>query len=153
MERLVDTMLLSNQAAAELVGEFDIKALTDVTGFGLAGHLLEMLHASNTAAELRLQSIPLLPGVAELFEQNIQSTLAPANRASEKEIAISEANRRSVAYNVLFDPQTSGGLLLGVPERFVARVLERLGQQSSIRAALIGRVKAPTDEKPVICCI
>ena len=80
MDALIPVLLASNQPAAEVASRFDIAGTTDVTGFGLAGHLLEMLRASQAAAELRLDALPLLPGVAELVAEGIESTLAPANR-------------------------------------------------------------------------
>ncbi len=140
MEPLLASMLLSNQAGAALADEFDIGGLTDVTGFGLAGHLLEMLSASNTACELELSAIPLLPGTAELYDQRIESTLAPANRAAETEVRVSEALRNSPRYAALFDPQTCGGLLLGVRAQDAAAVLDRLAEQSDVEAACIGQV-------------
>jgi selenide,water dikinase len=153
MERLLPAMLLSNQAAASLVDEFDIEGLTDITGFGLAGHLLEMLQAANVSAELTLQQIPLLPGVAELHAQGVESTLAPANRTAEAQILISEPQRESPLYAVLFDPQTCGGLLMGVPEQHADAVLARLAQQSDIPSAIIGRILPPDPEKPRIMVI
>ena len=145
---LLPVLLESNQAAAELCEEFDIAAVTDVTGFGLAGHLLEMLRASHASAELRLEDVPLLPGVAELVAEGIASTLAPANRAAEAEMAASEERRRAARYAALFDPQTSGGLLLGVAESRVEDLLRRLAELSDVPAAAIGRVAAPREGSP-----
>ena len=79
-EELLATMLLSNQPASTLCERFEIPGLTDVTGFGLAGHLLEMLKPSNLSAILNVNAIPLLSGTADLLKQGIESTLAPANR-------------------------------------------------------------------------
>jgi selenide,water dikinase len=140
MDALLPAMLLSNQPAAALVGEFDIGGVTDVTGFGLAGHLLEMLRASNVGCELWLDSIPLLPGVRELASGGLESTLASANRAAEAEIRIRETQRISPAYAALFDPQTGGGLLLGVREDDVEGLLQRLHQQSDVPAKVIGEI-------------
>jgi selenide,water dikinase len=139
-EPLVHTMLFSNQYAAGLCDEFDVAGLTDVTGFGLAGHLMEMLRASGAGAELSLNSIPLLPGVSELLREGLESTLAPANRSVEAEMDAVDVQRTKPQYRVLFDPQTSGGLLMGVPERRVPSLLSRLAQQSAVPSAVIGRV-------------
>jgi selenide,water dikinase len=139
-EPLVHTMLFSNQYAAGLCDEFDVAGLTDVTGFGLAGHLMEMLRASEAAAEISLGSIPMLPGVAELVREGLESSLAPANRAVEVEMETAEMWRTKPQYRVLFDPQTSGGLLMGVPERRVPSLLGRLAQQSAVPSAVIGCV-------------
>lgn len=139
-EALIPVLLESNRAAAERAAEFDVVGMTDVTGFGLAGHLLEMLRASNLAAELRLDAVPLLPGVADSITAGIASTLAPANRAVESEIAAAGDARGDPRYAALFDPQTSGGLLLGVSEPHVEAFLRRLAESSSVPATAIGRV-------------
>ncbi len=130
LEELLQSMLLSNQAAAELADEFDITGVTDITGFGLAGHLLEMLRASGHGARLGLHGIRLLRGVKDLIrDHRIESTLAPANRAVEEELSVEPGlleSDFSPRYAALFDPQTCGGLLLGVPPNQIEAVMEQL---------------------------
>lgn len=144
LRTLTATMLASNQASAEIAEEFDVSGVTDVTGFGLAGHLLEMLKASGVTAELELSSLPLLPGVAELVAQDIESTLAPANRAAEAEMERPSgpggSPRNDARYAALFDPQTSGGLLLGVREADVESYLWRVAGQQAVSGAIIGTI-------------
>jgi selenide,water dikinase len=147
MDAVWPVLLASNQPAAEVVAEFDITGVTDITGFGLAGHMLEMLHASRVAAELTLADVPLLPGVEQLIGEGVESTLAPANRAAEAEIEVAEGDRRRAIYRALFDPQTSGGLLLGVPEAAVDAVLKRLAEAGATAAKRIGRVIAQDAER------
>lgn len=141
-ESLVESMLVSNALPEGLLGEFDIQAVTDITGFGLAGHLMEMLRASEVAAELRLAAIPLLPGAAELLSEGLESTLAPANRSVEAEMDSDESLHDSPPYPALFDPQTSGGLLLAVPERHVNACVSRLRETTPWEPVVIGRVLA-----------
>lgn len=140
MESLLATMLLSNQPASTLIDHIDIQALTDITGFGLAGHLLEMLRPAGLSAELRLNALPLLPGTSHLIKRGIESTLAPANKDAESSIQIAENLRESPEYLSIFDPQTCGGLLLCVDERDVETVLSGLRAQSDVPSAVIGRV-------------
>ncbi|MCX7423691.1 MAG: selenide, water dikinase SelD [Planctomycetia bacterium] len=147
-QSLVQMMLVSNQSAASLCGEFDIRGLTDVSGFGLAGHLLEMLRASNVAAELALSAIPILDGVLDLVTEGIESTLAPANRDAEADMDESESTCRIPRYATLFDPQTCGGLLMGVPAEHVEAVLSRLSSQNAVPAAVIGRVVESVRTEP-----
>jgi selenide,water dikinase len=172
-------MLVSNQAAASLIDEFDVSAVTDITGFGLAGHALQLagvrgprsevrgqasgitirepanggegasFSACGFAIDLAIDAIPLLPGAVELFSSGVESTLAPANRAAEAEIESMEAQRRTPQYAALFDPQTSGGLLIAVAERDTDEVLRRLAEQSDIPAAAIGRVTAASTTCPI----
>jgi len=136
---LVASLLVSNGPAAACLDEFEVAGLTDVTGFGLAGHLLESLRASHVAARLRLAAIPLLPGVVELIGEGLESTLAPSNREVEAEIE-SGPEATGPSYQVLFDPQTCGGLIMGVPPAHVRGLIERLTSLGYPQACVIGEV-------------
>jgi selenide,water dikinase len=148
MESLSAAMLTSNERAARLAAPFDIGGMTDVTGFGLAGHLLEMLHASQLSADIDLTALPLLPGVAELVSQGIESTLAPANRAAETQIEWacganergSSVGPRHPAFVAIFDPQTSGGLLIGLRPGNVDSFIAQLAEDYALPCAVIGEV-------------
>jgi selenide,water dikinase len=140
MESLLAAMLVSNKEAAELARQYGSSAVTDITGFGLAGHLLEMLRASGVAGELNLDALPLLPGASDLLAAGLESTLAPANRVVEADMQTLEAARRDPRYAALFDPQTCGGLLFGVRAEDVEPILSRLSERSSVPAAVIGQV-------------
>lgn len=147
---LTATLLTSNQLAAEIAAEFDVGGMTDITGFGLAGHLLEMLRASGVAAKIDLAAIPLLPGTAELLSGGIESTLAPANRAAETEIDRDANHTQMPQYAALFDPQTSGGLLLGLRPEQVDGYLARMDGQPS--CAVIGEVIEQTPGAARLAC-
>jgi selenide,water dikinase len=148
LQELLQSMLLSNRPAAALAEAFDIVGITDITGFGLAGHLLEMLRAGNQAAEVNLDQVPLFPGVVELLtEEHIESTLAPANRAAEDDIDARPEQKNSPRYAALFDPQTCGGLLLGVPAGEVSEIVRRLEDQA-IPAVDLGVVVAHEPGRP-----
>jgi selenide,water dikinase len=113
-------------------------AMTDVTGFGLAGHLLEMLEASDAAATVRVLGIPLMPGALELAHAGHGSSLQPAN--------LSAIGWRMTAppvphTDLLTDPQTAGGLLAAVPNDIAGALLSQL-QGSGHNAAIIGQVTA-----------
>ena len=143
-QELLANMLISNQVALSLVEKFSIEAMTDVTGFGLAVHLLEMLQASGLGASLAIQDIPVLSGCIELLEQGVESTLAPDNRASisslQMDLSDSAEKRKS---EVVFDPQTCGGLLVAVNEKQTAPVLAFLADQGFGSAQVIGNVIDP----------
>ena len=102
----LDVMCRPQGQAANLLSQH-ATAMTDVTGFGLAGHLLNVLDASNVMARLHPEKIPLLPGAERYSAQGIRSTLWPANAENEERIF----GRPSHVRDLLFDPQTSGGLL------------------------------------------
>jgi selenide,water dikinase len=131
LEATLASMEATNAAAAAVLRRFGVAACTDVTGFGLGGHLMEMLRASGTAAELAAR-LPALPGAADLAAQGVESTLAPANRAA---LALPD----SPALALLADPQTSGGLLAGLAPDRADACLAAL-QAAGVPAALIGRV-------------
>ncbi|NHB76392.1 selenide, water dikinase SelD [Rhodobacter calidifons] len=113
-------------------------AMTDVTGFGLAGHLLELLDASQSAATLRLTDIPLMPGVLELARQGHGSSLQPANLAAVSWRMTAPQDPR---VDLLSDPQTAGGLLAAVPSDQAETLLAAL-KAAGHDAALIGTVTA-----------
>jgi len=144
-EQLVATLIASNQPPEGLFEQYDIQGVTDVTGFGLAGHLLEMLTASDVAAEIHLNQLPVLPGALGLIADGIESTLAPANRRAESDIEIAEALRDESACKLLFDPQTSGGLLLGVREEHVGAVIGRYVDRRGTAPTTIGQVLPRVD--------
>ena len=131
-------MRMTNAAAARILMGHNAAACTDVTGFGLAGHLTEMLTASHVAAELWPEAIPVLPGARELAEQGVESSLAPDNAR-----ALAGMGRDALTA-VLIDPQTSGGLLAGVSANRVEHCLIAL-REAGMTAAAIGVVEARPD--------
>ena len=137
---LLKVMLDSNQTAAEIGRENKVSAMTDVTGFGFAGHMLEMLKASKQSAEIELSSVPLIFGAEKIFDRGFESTLAPANRDSETVVDVKESQRSSPSYAALFDPQTCGGVLLGVSREKSSLVLKQLHESGLTAAAIVGAV-------------
>ncbi|PWR00808.1 selenide, water dikinase SelD [Meridianimarinicoccus roseus] len=113
-------------------------AMTDVTGFGLAGHLLAMLRASGCGAALDLDAVPLHRGAEALAARGIASTLAPSNRADTALHLDSLPDTPRAA--LLFDPQTCGGLLAAVPEASVNDLLHALSRMGHA-AARIGTLR------------
>ncbi|MFP6764870.1 MAG: selenide, water dikinase SelD [Planctomycetaceae bacterium] len=139
IDEMLKSMLKSNQVAAGVAREHNCTAMTDVTGFGLAGHLLEMLDGSGVSATLRLSDIPLLSGFPEVAGAGIESTLAPANRELEDRLNWDGADSMAASpeASALFDPQTSGGLLIAVRPEHQAAALQSL-LQAGCPAAVIG---------------
>ncbi|WP_137111760.1 selenide, water dikinase SelD [Rhodobacter sp. SY28-1] len=113
-------------------------AMTDVTGFGLAGHLLEILDASQVAATIRLGDIPLMPGAVELAQAGQGSSLHPANLAAVSWRMSAPADPRS---DLLSDPQTAGGLLAAVPADRAKDLISALGAAGH-DAAIVGTITA-----------
>ena len=130
----MESMRRSNAAAARVLRAHGVTACTDVTGFGLAGHLAEMTRASGVAAVLWREAVPVLPGALELAAQGVESTLAPDNRRAVPALGTHARER------VLIDPQTSGGLLGGVPPERAEACLRELAE-AGMTAAIVGRVE------------
>ncbi len=128
------TLMQQSQAQAARILSH-AHAMTDVTGFGLAGHLMGMLTASNSAARLDLSAIPLMPGASILAHRGIRSSLFQANRQA---IATFEGPQTPEA-DLLFDPQTAGGLLASVPPMTSQETLLALAD-AGYEAAIIGAI-------------
>ena len=136
LDATFDTMLTSNGDARNALAGLRPHACTDVTGFGLLGHLLEVCEHSDVDAELWVDAVPLLPGTLALVERGITSTLKPANDQALARCRqdLNETDPRRAA---LTDPQTSGGLLFACADGDAAlAALQRAG----VNAAVIGRV-------------
>lgn len=118
----IATMLQPNDQAAKTLSQLNVKACTDVTGFGLLGHLQEMCLASTCAASINLQAMPLLPGTEALALKKITSSLYKQNRKALASLKWPDSITQQARFNILFDPQTSGGLLAGIPAADYARV-------------------------------
>jgi selenide,water dikinase len=144
------TMLQSNRMAADAFRRHGARACTDVTGFGLVGHLLEMLRASSVDAEVALAAVPALDGALDLLRQGIASSLAPQNRALSDAVDPAAAPGADPRIDLLYDPQTAGGLLGSLPAESVEACLAELRANGAAQAACIGRITGPANGAPRI---
>jgi selenide,water dikinase len=138
------SMLQSNREAADCLRRYRATACTDVTGFGLLGHVVEMTRASDVDAELFLPHIPFLDGARETVKAGIFSSLQPQNIRLRR--AVRDLDRVAAApdYPLLFDPQTAGGLLASLPAEQVDDCLAELKALGYQEAAVIGTIQAPS---------
>jgi selenide,water dikinase len=150
MEAAVASMLRSNGPAARVMLALRPSAATDVTGFGLAGHLGEMLRASKASAVLDLAAIPALPGAVALLGRGIRSTAHPENARARRAMLVEPDAARRDALDLLFDPQTSGGLLIAVSRERAPAMLSALHATGDATAALIGEVTPPRPDGGLI---
>jgi selenide,water dikinase len=141
----LDAMLQSNRVAAQCLRRYQATACTDVTGFGLLGHLVEMTRASGVDVELDLQQIPWLDGARETVAAGIFSSLQPQNVRLRRAIRNPDTVVTSPLYPLLFDPQTAGGLLASVPAERAGACLAELKALGYARAAVIGTVQSKTE--------
>ena len=133
MAGALDLMSVSQAAAADILN--GANAMTDVTGFGLAGHLMGMAEQSGLTIEVALGEVPLMPGALELAEAGVRSSLYPDNRAIGAEAPDTARGA------LMFDPQTSGGLVAAVPSKAAEGLLTRL-RGAGYPAARIGECRA-----------
>ncbi len=136
IESLLDVLEVSQGQAAGILKAAGATAMTDVTGFGLAGHLQGMLTQSQVGATLDLEVLPIFDGALELSNAGVKSHLYEANAAAVQVIE-DRIHRRS---RLLYDPQTAGGLLAAVPADRVAAVITELRAADFTASAAIGTI-------------
>ena len=147
----LDTMQQSNRAGAHCLHRRGASACTDVTGFGLLGHLVEMIRASEVDVELDLGAIPLLAGALDTVAAGITSSLQPQNLRLRRAVRDHERAAGDPRWPLLFDPQTAGGLLASVAGSEAEGCVEELRVLGYPLAASIGRVMARSDApEPVV---
>ena len=137
----VKTMTTLNKYAAELAKEFQVHCCTDITGFGLAGHAMEMAKGSKKTFVIYAEKLPVLSGAREYAEMG----LIPAGAYRNREFLEKDMESRISGWreDLLFDPQTSGGLLLAIPTEDAAGLMGRLSGLE-LPSAVVGEV---TEEK------
>jgi len=140
-QRLLEAMLELNRAASEAMMEIGVHAATDITGFGLLGHALEMAEASQVTLSLHSSHIPLLPKTLEFLKLGMAPEGDLANQIfCEKKVQI-HPGVDPLNLAVLYDAQTSGGLLIAVSSDKAEALFERLLEKGVVEAAFVGEVK------------
>lgn len=145
IDAALGSMVLSNRAGSHILREHGVTACTDLTGFGLLGHLVEMTRPSGVDVELELGALPLLDGALECVALGILSSLQPANLRLRRALRNGQDHVADPRYPLLFDPQTAGGLLASVPAQRVQACIRALHEAGYPRAAVIGRVLPMAD--------
>ena len=136
-----------NRAAAEVLAGFHVQACTDITGFGLAGHAAEMAAGDVCGLALRFDQVPLLPGVAEYAAMGLVPEGAYRNREGRGHCLRGELS--PLMLDLLFDPQTSGGLLAALPEGEAEAALAAL-HAASVPAWIIGETGGETGQVRIL---
>jgi selenide,water dikinase len=135
-------MIQSNARAADVLRRHGVHAATDVTGFGLLGHLVEMVRASDVDVTLAIDRVPLIDGARETVALGIFSSLQPQNVRLRRAIRELDTVGKHPLYPLLFDPQTAGGLLAAVPLPEAEACVAALRAAGYTCAAVIGFVSA-----------
>jgi selenide, water dikinase len=140
IDAALQSMVISNRIGAQILREHGGTACTDLTGFGLLGHLVEMTRPSGVDAEIHLSALPLLDGAQECVEAGITSSLQSANVRLRRALHNQEAFVKHPRYPLIFDPQTAGGLLASVPADRVDACIAALKAQGYPHTCKIGRI-------------
>ncbi|MFT5510010.1 MAG: selenide,water dikinase [Hyphomicrobiaceae bacterium] len=153
VEAALASMVQSNRLAAQCVYKHGANACTDITGFGLIGHTVEMTKASSVDVEINLAALPILDGAQEMVSLGILSSLQPANVRLRRAVRNLETVRNHQRYPLVFDPQTSGGLLACLPAHQAQACLLALHDLGYTQAAVVGRVSVQSDHLEPITLI
>lgn len=145
IDAALQSMIVSNRLAAQCLREFGATACTDLTGFGLLGHLVEMTRPSGVDAEIYLSALPLLDGAQECVNVGIVSSLQSANVRLRRAIRNQEAMVNHPRYPLIFDPQTAGGLLASVPADRVKACITALHKLAYPHTVAIGKILPQSD--------
>ena len=136
----LDHMVMSNRMGAECLVEHGSRAATDITGFGLLGHLVEMVRASEVDVVLDLNSVPLMDGAEDTAKAGILSSLQPQNVRLRRAVANPEEAGNDPRYPLIYDPQTAGGLLASVPAENADACVAKLIELGYARTMIVGEV-------------
>lgn len=147
VKEFISSMAALNKYAAEIMLKYKINACTDVTGFGLAGHLIEMLQENDFSIEVDSEKIPLLSGVEDSADMGLIPGGLYRNRDYVSARCEFSKNVKQIYRDVIFDPQTSGGLLISLPEKEALHLLDELKSAGLKSSALLGKVVKCNEQK------
>lgn len=145
--QVIEAMSSLNKTAAEVMADFPVSACTDVTGFGLLGHIAEMIESTSLHIQIDSASIPLFEQAYEFGSMGLVPEGAYKNRKFREQLISADDNFDPVIRDILFDPQTSGGLLIGCQEKDAAALVQRLHDSGIQDAAVIGTVEDDSERK------
>ncbi len=149
-ETVAKSMTTLNQKASEIMQEIGANACTDITGFGLLGHASEMIENTNVGMVIYAEAVPVFPEAEELAAMGMIPGGLYRNRDFRNDFVEFKPGVSQFRRDILFDPQTSGGLLISVPADKALKMLDRLHQAGVIKAAIIGEVVAKPKGKIII---
>ena len=140
MDACLDALTTLNRTTAEVLAEFEVHAVTDVTGFGLAGHALEMAEGSTVTLELEVDALPLMAEALAMYRKGMSTGVNKVNHQRVDARTRFDPALAAEEREILVDPQTSGGLLAAVPEEQADEVVTALHEASVVAARRVGRV-------------
>ena len=142
MNTAIDTMRTLNKSAAEAMAEVGVNACTDITGYGLLGHLLEMCKGSNVSATIEFDSMPFIKGVFELAQEGVIPGGTKLNLEFVQDDINSAEHLAEFQLHMLADAQTSGGLLISVSTNKAEALVNALKSNGTLASHIIGEVQS-----------
>lgn len=143
-KKLISSVSRLNKNASELMVAYNANGCTDVTGFGLAGHSMQMAQASNVVLNFKVNNLPVLPGAFWAIEQKLLTRGDKSNRTYTEKSVINIGTIDIPKEHLLYDPQTSGGLLISVPEKNAERLITDLLNSGDVDSKIVGFVESPS---------
>jgi selenide, water dikinase len=150
MAKCIEILIRLNRGAAEAMKTFDIHGVTDITGFGLAGHALEMAKASRTSISFRMSDLPIMDEALEMYQKGMTTGVNGFNQALVADHIRFETPYPQHHLQIVYDPQTSGGLLAALPAEQAGDLVAALKQADGPDAAIVGEVHRLGDAKHLI---
>jgi len=141
MKECIAALTTLNRKAAEVAADFEVHAATDITGFGLAGHCYEMVKGSQVTMEFSMDRIPIMAEALEMYKQGVTTGVNNYNRELVAGAIRFEKDLPPWHKEIVYDPQTSGGLLVAVPESQAESLLKALQAAGVQWASMVGKVK------------
>ncbi len=141
---VAESMSTLNRKAAEIMTRYSVKSATDITGFGLLGHLTRMMIESKTSAEIHFHTLPIFPDVLAYAREGMYSGANERNASFSAKHTTWDASLTEAEQAILYDAQTSGGLLIAVPANEALSLLNDLHHAGVPYAAIIGEVRSGT---------
>jgi len=137
--KCIETLIALNKTAAEVFSEFDVHACTDVTGFGFAGHAMEMAQGSEAALRIELDKIPVMDRAYDMYAAGVSTGVNAPNRAKVEPHLRFEGSADEPKREILFDPQTSGGLFVALPQAQAGEALAKLHAAGLTDSVIVGQ--------------
>jgi len=145
MEECLEILIALNKTAAEVMQKFEIHGATDITGFGLAGHGFEMAKGSDVCLEIDMDAIPIMREALEMYQKGMSTGMNLHNRDLVTKHMRFDKELPDWHHEIVFDPQTSGGLLVSLPENQATDLVHALIEANVYHAAIIGKVVSCRD--------
>ena len=146
MDACIDTITALNRAAADVLKRFEVHAATDVTGYGIAGHGFEIARASKVCLEIAVEGIPVMDEALAMYQKGMSTGVNKHNRALVSKNMAMDCPLPEWHREIVFDPQTSGGLLAAVPADQAGAAIDALQEAGAAAACIIGEVTPTVDD-------